>query len=360
LLEPISVAARIGTIKNLLLPPLDSGTVNAEGSVCAPLEDAGLVWALGCTMRPEVAASLPDEEPVGEKVALAVPTGHLWKCPKHQVACECLPGDLAAADVLALENVVREQWRSESDREAVGAPTRMSALRTSCGSASSHSQNDAYPLAAVQVLRKLRECGVRSCSALRKCLQTPVWDAKIPRACWFRGAPPLLNQLVKERLGAKLLRSATLEALAKRCRGAPDLAEVAAALRAAFSESEAGAVDSALAALEDAGLWTPGEVRAAMLLPAAGLALATDARARLGALLCRVPGCAHAPASELAPCDRSSCATPLPLCEIDRALCRAWAFESALVPRPPVQPASTGSTPRSPAWPDAGAHQKDV
>ncbi|KAJ1481567.1 hypothetical protein T484DRAFT_1806979, partial [Baffinella frigidus] len=241
-------------------------------------------------MKHTASATVPAEgENLGDKVALSI----AWSCPKHNVACECLPWDLAAGDIMELENVVREQWKSDGDREAV--------------------------------LRKLRDAGIRSCSSLKKCLHTPVWDAKIPRACWFRGSPNLLNQLVQENQGSKLLRSPTLEELAKRCRGEADLAEVEKSLTEFFSEIEAGVVEEAVSVLLDSGLWTLTEVRAALLLPASDLGLSSDVRQRLGAILCRAPACRHQPGAT------TSAEGGDHVCALDQFLPQAGTLEPALL-----------------------------
>ena len=75
-------------------------------------------------MRTEQALVPAEGEILGDKVAVSM----AWSCPKHTVACECLPSDLAAGDIIELENIVREQWKSDGDREAVSAPPR----RSSC------------------------------------------------------------------------------------------------------------------------------------------------------------------------------------------------------------------------------------
>lgn len=70
-------------------------------------------------MKRTASATVPAEgENLGDKVALSI----AWSCPKHNVACECIPWDLAADDKMELENVVREQWKSDGDREAVSTP----------------------------------------------------------------------------------------------------------------------------------------------------------------------------------------------------------------------------------------------
>lgn len=175
------------------------------------------------------------------------------------------------------------------------------------------------------MLRKLRDAGIRSCSSLKKCLHTPVWDAKIPRACWFRGSPNLLNQLVQENQGSKLLRSPTLEELAKRCRGEADLAEVEKSLTEFFSEIEAGVVEEAVSVLLDSGLWTLTEVRAALLLPASDLGLSSDVRQRLGAILCRAPACRHQPGAT------TSAEGGDHVCALDQFLPQAGTLEPALL-----------------------------
>lgn len=76
--------------------------------------------------------------------------GH-WKCPRHSIACECAPGSEATEHLLP---VVSAQWESDGDRRAV--------------------------------LTKLADCGVRTVSALKKVIGTPVWEARLPRTCWFR------------------------------------------------------------------------------------------------------------------------------------------------------------------------------
>ncbi len=96
----------------------------------------------------------------------------VWKCARHQLACECRQNaeEGQGDGALGLESVVRSIWKTESEREAV--------------------------------TRKLRDAGVRSIATLRKCLITPVWDPKVSAACYYREAPPLLNVLVRERSAA--------------------------------------------------------------------------------------------------------------------------------------------------------------
>ncbi|EKX41974.1 hypothetical protein GUITHDRAFT_164279 [Guillardia theta CCMP2712] len=83
---------------------------------------------------------------------------------------------------LAMEEAVRAQWSRESDRDAV--------------------------------LKKLRECGLRSYLGLVKCIVSPTWHARIPRSCRLRGIPTLINVLISDKIkGAKLLRSQSLRSL---------------------------------------------------------------------------------------------------------------------------------------------------
>ena len=83
---------------------------------------------------------------------------------------------------LAMEEAVRAQWSRESDRDAV--------------------------------LKKLRDCGLRSYLGLVKCIVSPTWHARIPRSCRLRGIPTLINVLISDKIkGAKLLRSQSLRSL---------------------------------------------------------------------------------------------------------------------------------------------------
>ena len=113
-----------------------------------------------------------------------------WKCPRHSLACECSPStdtDLAAGEGhVGLEDVICSVWKTDSEREAVA--------------------------------RKLKDAGIRSVTTLRKCLFTPVWDARVPPVCYFREAPPLLNVMVRDQTsGGKQFRSATLHTMAAQC-----------------------------------------------------------------------------------------------------------------------------------------------
>ena len=113
-----------------------------------------------------------------------------WKCPRHALACECSPStdaDPAEGEGHGgLEDMIRSIWKTDSEREAVA--------------------------------RKLKDSGIRSMTMLRKCLFTPVWYAKVPPACYYREAPPLLNVVVRDHtLGGKQFRSATLHAMAAHC-----------------------------------------------------------------------------------------------------------------------------------------------
>jgi hypothetical protein len=80
-----------------------------------------------------------------------VPQATRWRCPRHMIACQCSPV-LDAAEQLS--PIISAQWHSESDRRAV--------------------------------LTKLADVGVKSVTALKRVIATPVFDAKIPAACWFR------------------------------------------------------------------------------------------------------------------------------------------------------------------------------
>eukprot|EP00961_Rhodomonas_salina_P093820 1262055-Rhodomonas_salina.2 len=106
----------------------------------------------------------------------------VWSCPRHSVACECAPPD--AMEGSALESLVHSQWKSAEDREAV--------------------------------LTKLKDCGIRSTTVLRKCVQTPVWHSRIPQNCFYRGAPPLINHLINERCDDAKLYGAFLLAMKNR------------------------------------------------------------------------------------------------------------------------------------------------
>ena len=113
-----------------------------------------------------------------------------WKCPRHALACECsasTDADPAEGEGHGgLEDMIRSIWKTDSEREAVA--------------------------------RKLKDSGIRSMAMLRKCLFTPVWYAKVPPACYYREAPPLLNVVVREHAsGGKQFRSATLHAMAAHC-----------------------------------------------------------------------------------------------------------------------------------------------
>jgi hypothetical protein len=80
-----------------------------------------------------------------------VPQATRWRCPRHMIACQCSPV-LDTAE--QLPPIISAQWESESDRRAV--------------------------------LTKLADVGVKSVTALKRVIATPVFDAKIPSTCWFR------------------------------------------------------------------------------------------------------------------------------------------------------------------------------
>ena len=168
-----------------------------------------------------------------------------WRCPRHAVECECAPPggerEEGQGHGLSLEDMIRMLWRAESERDAVA--------------------------------RKLREAGIRSLASLRKSLVTPVWGAhptQVPSSCYFRGAPPLLNELIRERSsGSKLFRTSTLHAMAAYCHCYGDVNRIRAALTD-FLEHEhrpdSGKVDLAVETLRASGLVALDDVIGALLL----------------------------------------------------------------------------------------------